>query len=124
MIELACMANPEIDQNQQLEQHVDNGLVESTPEVPAVSEQLHEDTGVSAVPAQPTSLTDDQGQTIAQTVPPEPDPNAMPIPVDPHVAQAWADTKNDEDAKTWLGVQVIRWVKQAIASGRNIIIGG
>ena len=113
------MANPETEPIQQPEV---NGQVESRPEDIAIPEHIEHATGVQATPSQATGLTDDQNQITVQAVP-NPDPTAIQLPAEPHTAQTWS-SGSPEDASTWLGVFVLRKVKQAIALGRKIIVGG
>jgi hypothetical protein len=115
------MANPEFEQAQLSEQNGDH-RVESRPEDLAIPEHIEQGTGVTSVPSQATSLTDDQGQMVAQSQPEPPNISAIQIPADPQTAQSWSQGSSD-DSSTWLGVFVIRKVKQAIALGRKIIIG-
>jgi hypothetical protein len=116
------MANPEIDQVSQPEQG-DQQQVESRPEELSLPEHIEEGTGIQATPTQLQSLTDDSGQVVAQSHPGEPELEVISIETDPETAHTWSGGKF-EDSKTWLGVRVIRRVKQAILSGRKIIIGG
>lgn len=87
-----------------------------------VGQQIEQAAPGVVVQPQPDPLVQDQ-QVVAQPHPAPPAPEAIELPTDPDTAQAWVDSGTPEEARTWLGVVIIRKVKQAILAGKRIIVG-
>jgi len=111
------MAQPEYEQKSG-----ETPLVQEVPTTPEIPEEIERKDGVKAIPNQPTQLTDDNGNITAQPVPdPSDDSNAITIPADPTDAQAWSQGKTEE-SRTWLGVYILRKIKQAIHLGLKVFV--
>ncbi len=95
--------------------------IEFTPEEVDIREGLQRE-GVQPRPASPQPVTGDQGQPLAQ---PTGQGGMIPaqIPVSGAQAKTWS-RGSPSDSKTWLGVYVLRKIKQALLFGWKVVIGG
>lgn len=109
------MSKPEIDTEQ-----MNESVVNFTPEEVEIPEDVEKFTGVRAQPSSPTSMTDDSGQTVAQAVPDDTTP-VITIPADPATAHNMS-TGSADDANTWLGIWILRRLKQAILWGKRVVV--
>ena len=110
------MANPEIEPKNGAE----SGVVRETPTDIEIPEHIERDLGVKPTSSQPKSITDDTGQKVVQAIPSD-DKAAISIPADPSFAATWSQGSID-DSSTWLGVFILRKLKQALMMGRKVII--
>lgn len=98
--------------------------VQVIPEQVDVHQSLVE-AGVTPQPTQPPSLTQ-SGQVVAQsvgTIAPTTQPiQTIQVPADQNQAIQWSGGSVN-DSSTWLGLFILRRLKQAIQNGWRIVIG-
>lgn len=110
------MAIPEIEPRPQQPQPE---VVQQIPEQAEIPAHVEQATGVQAVPAQPQPLQQN-GQVVAQPVPPPQDDNNMPtivVPADSEEQLEKLAQGDPEDASTWWGVAWLYIIKQKLHDG-------
>lgn len=119
------MANPETLLERELPQPIEHAVTATPEQLDAANFQ---ETGIHAIPAHPQSVTDDNGQIIAQTSDPTQHSQAdqiihqVKVAMDEPTAEHYAKG-NINDSVTWSGVFVLRQIKIALSKGWQLVVG-
>lgn len=114
------MTNPEIEKQAIPEsiQQVQEGFSPET-------EKHLQEFGVEVRPQNAATLTDDQGNVIAQSTAADDQAQnniQVSVPVDENTAESWSHGSIN-DSQTWLGVRIARTIKQALHNGWKLVVG-
>jgi hypothetical protein len=114
------MTTPEIEK-QKVPESIQRVQESFSPE----QEKRLQEYGVEVRPQNAGNLTDDQGNIIAQSTATDDQAQSnikVSVPVDDATAQTWSHGSIN-DSQTWLGVRIIRTIKQALHNGWKLVVG-